>query len=343
MQQIRQAVELCLEGLFVSLSGKNILHGVDLQVAPGQMVSLLGPSGCGKSTLLKSVAGLIPTESGHVRIDGHVVDTLSPEKRGAVIVFQDLRLFPHLSVAGNIAFALGLQGVDKAAQANTVKHLLTSVRLEGMEHRKVWQLSGGQQQRVALARAIAAKPKILLLDEPFSGLDEALRAKMRTLVMELHKEYGMTTVLVTHDKSEAFYMSDRIALMLDGTIVQYDEPEQLYRYPVHKKAADYFGGCSYLGGTVKDGTFTCPLFSCTAQGQQDGAYLAMIRPAMLTVSAGDEWLVVDSRYLGDCRQLTVEKDGIRLTAQTAALHVPGNRVGIAFALGEIPLFPKNAS
>lgn len=342
MEEARRAVELRLEGLCVSLNGREILRDIDLRVQPGELVSLLGPSGCGKSTLLKSVAGLLPIESGHIRIDGMAVEGLAPEKRGAVIVFQELRLFPNMTAAGNIAFALRLKKIGKREQEEAVNRLLESVRLKGFGKRRIWQMSGGQQQRVALARAIAARPKVLLLDEPFSSLDEALRAEMRALVLELHKEYGMTTVLVTHDKSEALYMSDHVALMIDGSIVQHGVPEALYSRPADKRIADYFGGCSYIHGAVLKGTFICPLFSLPAAGYQDGKYLAMVRPSMIEVLPGNDWVVTESRYLGDCRSLLLEKNGILLTAETTGDNSPGSRVSLRFHPEPLNLYEDNA-
>lgn len=338
MEEAKRAVELKLEALCVSLNGKEILRGVDLRVPAGALVSLLGPSGCGKSTLLKSVAGLLPAQSGVIRIDGTPLDGVPPEKRGTVIVFQELRLFPNMTAAGNIAFALRLRKTGKREQAQAVERLLASVRLEGMGKRKIWQMSGGQQQRVALARAIAARPRVLLLDEPFSSLDEGLRAEMRALVLELHREYGMTTVLVTHDKSEALYMSDQIALMIEGQIVQYGTPETLYSSPADKRAADYFGGCSYIPGNVREGIYTCPFFSCPAAECRDGEYLAMVRPGMLELVPGNDWLVKESRYLGERRSLVLESGGIVLTAETAENYNPGSRVGLRFHLDRIRFY-----
>lgn len=338
LEEAKRAVELKLEALCVSLNGKEILRGVDLRVPAGALVSLLGPSGCGKSTLLKSVAGLLPAQSGVIRIDGTPLDGMPPEKRGTVIVFQELRLFPNMTAAGNIAFALRLRKTGKREQAQAVERLLASVRLEGIGKRKIWQMSGGQQQRVALARAIAARPRVLLLDEPFSSLDEGLRAEMRALVLELHREYGMTTVLVTHDKSEALYMSDQIALMIEGQIVQYGTPETLYSSPADKRAADYFGGCSYIPGNVREGIYTCPFFSCPAAECRDGEYLAMVRPGMLELVPGNDWLVKESRYLGERRSLVLESAGTVVTAETAENYGPGSRVGLRFHLDRIRFY-----
>lgn len=239
-------MSLKIEGLGVTLGKEEILHDIHLKMEDGEFISLLGASGCGKSTLLKSIAGLLETDCGRIQIDGKEMDHVPPEKRGAVIVFQDLRLFPHMTAGKNIAFPMGIQKIPKKEQEKKVELLLEKVQLAGYKNRKIREMSGGQMQRVALARALAAQPGLLLLDEPFSGLDERLRAEMGELVKKLHCENGLTTVLVTHDKQEALRLSDRVALMSGGRILQYDTPENIYRYPVNREAADYFGRMNYI-------------------------------------------------------------------------------------------------
>ncbi len=232
--------------LSVSFGGTRVLNEISLEIADGEFVSLLGASGCGKSTLLKSIAGLLETEAGSVEINGEAMDNISPEKRGTVIVFQDLRLFPHMTAGKNIAFPMSIKKVPKERQQENVKRLLKQVQLSGYENRKVREMSGGQMQRVALARALAADPRLLLLDEPFSGLDMRLRMEMGELVRKLHRENGLTTVLVTHDKQEALKFSDRIALMSKGEILQYDTPQEIFRHPVNREVAEYFGRMNYI-------------------------------------------------------------------------------------------------
>lgn len=243
-------MSLLIKNLSVQIQKTKILQGIDLEVLDGEFVSLLGASGCGKSTLLKSVAGLQKIEAGEIFVNNEAVNEMVPEKRGTIIVFQDLRLFPHMTVEKNIAFAMELKKIPKREQKETVAKLLTDVQLVGYEKRKIREMSGGQLQRVALARALAANPKVLLLDEPFSGLDERLRLEMGALVKKLHQEKHLTTVLVTHDKREALQMSDRIALMQGGKILQYDTPKQIYYHPVSKVVADYFGKMNYIEGRM---------------------------------------------------------------------------------------------
>ena len=214
---------LFLTDINVELGKKHILKNVSLEVKTGQLISLLGSSGCGKSTLLKTVAGIIEPSSGDVIIDGKSVLGVPVHRRGAVIVFQDLRLFPHMTVAENVEFALKMSGMKKQQYREIAREQLEKVRLEGLEDRRISQISGGQMQRVALARAFAVRPSVMLLDEPFSSLDEELRLEMGNLLLELQRESELTTVLVTHDTQEARRLSDAIAYMKDGEIVRYEE------------------------------------------------------------------------------------------------------------------------
>ena len=213
---------LFLTDINVELGKKHILKNVSLEVKTGQLISLLGSSGCGKSTLLKTVAGIIEPSSGDVLIDGKSVLGVPVHRRGAVIVFQDLRLFPHMTVAENVEFALKMSGMKKQQYREIAREQLAKVRLEGLEDRRISQISGGQMQRVALARAFAVRPSVMLLDEPFSSLDEELRLEMGNLLLELQRESELTTVLVTHDTQEARRLSDAIAYMKDGEIVRYE-------------------------------------------------------------------------------------------------------------------------
>ena len=292
-------MKLEIKNLSVVLDKQPILKDVSLEVRDGEFVSLLGPSGCGKSTMLKTIAGLLPVGEGGIYLGDQEVTRVPAHKRGAVVVFQDLRMFPHMTALENVAFPLKMQGVPRKERLKTAADFLRKVQLEGREDQSVAKMSGGQQQRVALARALAARPKLLLLDEPFSALDENLREDMRLLVKRLQQELGITTVLVTHDRGEALSMSDRVALMFDGSIVQYDTPEAVYTGPTTRQAADYFGDCVYLPGAVSDGRFHWNGVDLPA-GMADGAYDLMLRPAHLVVDpAGPlEAEVVQIRYYG---------------------------------------------
>ena len=224
-----------VNGLFVDIKGQPILKGVDFSVKSGELMGLLGPSGCGKSTLLKAVAGILPPKSGSILIGGEDMANVPPHKRGAVIVFQDMRLFPNMTALENVAFPIKMQGVPKRQRLEQAEQLMKSVQLCGLERRRINELSGGQQQRVALARALAAQPRLLLLDEPFTALDNELKEEIRALVLELHKEFRTTTVLVTHDRQEAFAMADRIAVMRDGRVMRQGARDEMAAYLGNKE------------------------------------------------------------------------------------------------------------
>ena len=239
-------MKLEIRDLTVSYDTGVVLKDLCLQMAEGEFMSLLGPSGCGKTTLMKAIAGILPVEQGTVMLDGEDITHLPIHKRGTVIVFQDMRLFPHMTVADNVAFPLKMQGIPKTKRLERAHDLLEKVQMDGYENRLPSELSGGQQQRVALARALASQPRLLLLDEPFSALDDNLREEMRRLELDLRRAFGMTVLLVTHDREEALSMSDRVAVMFDGNLLQVGTPRQVYDRPVSRQVADYFGDCVYL-------------------------------------------------------------------------------------------------
>ena len=278
-------MSLSVKGLNVSYGKNHILKDINLEIESGEFVSILGKSGCGKTTLIKSIAGLLETDNGDINIFDKNVAGLPPEKRQTVIVFQDLRLFPHMNVEDNIAFAMKLKKMDKAVIKEKVDRLLAQVRLSGYEKRKVSRLSGGQMQRVALARALGAEPKLLLLDEPFASLDEDLRKEMGELVRRLHRENGITTVMITHDKEEAMELSDRLALMEEGRILAFDSPERLYNSPKDIKTAAMLGDVNFFKGQVDGSTFTSDIISFNTD-KEEGEYSLLLRPSELTV---DKW------------------------------------------------------
>lgn len=277
-------MKLEIKDLSVELNKNLILKGVDLGIEEGEFISLLGPSGCGKSTLLKTIAGLIPVASGTVSLDGEVINDVPAYKRGTVIVFQDMRLFPNMTVAENVAYPLRIKGMNRSERLKKAEEYLGYVQLNGYGDRKISRLSGGQQQRVALARALAAEPKIVLLDEPFSSLDENLREDMRRLVKDLHRQFGMTTVMVTHDRQETVAMADRLAIMFDGSIVQTGIPEDIFADPASQDVEEYFGGNLLVKGKVQGGIFTATDgsgLSCRID-RPDGDCELMIRTDVLS-------------------------------------------------------------
>lgn len=298
---------LSVEQLRVSLQGEEILRGLSLRAERGAFVSLLGESGCGKSTLLKSIAGLIEAASGEIRLDGRSLLTVSPEKRGTVIVFQDLRLFPHMTVEKNIAFPMELRGLSREQRKKEAERLLDEVQLTGYGRRKIRELSGGQMQRVALARALAAEPSVLLLDEPFSGLDERLRAEMGSLVRRIHRERKITTILVTHDSREALQMSDRIVLMKEGSVLQCGTPEELFWRPASREAAEYFGRANYLRGTAQGGIFDCGFLKAplSASGRE-GECEAMVRPFSIKLTGQGDFLIREIIFMGETAEILLD-------------------------------------
>ncbi|MDP2432315.1 MAG: ABC transporter ATP-binding protein [Pseudomonadota bacterium] len=243
---------LALDHVAQSYGRKAVLKDLSFQLAPGQIGCLLGPSGCGKTTALRLIAGFEKLDSGEIRIHGETVAragwSLAPEKRQVGLVFQDYALFPHLSVAGNVAFGLSHLGNDE--RALRVQQMLKLVGLSREAASWPHQLSGGQQQRVALARALAPKPRLLLLDEPFSNLDVELREKLSLEVRDILKHEGITALLVTHDQHEAFAMADVIGVMNEGVIQQCDTPYALYHQPANRFVADFIGQGTLLPGTV---------------------------------------------------------------------------------------------
>ena len=286
-------MKLEIRNLSSGYDGDVVLKDLFLSVEEGEFLSLLGPSGCGKTTLMKTVAGILQAKTGTIRLDGVDITSLPIHKRGTVIVFQDMRLFPHKTVLENVAFPLKMQGVPKQERTSRAQILLEKVQLAGYGGRRPSELSGGQQQRIALARALAAQPKLLLLDEPFSALDENLREDMRALVLSLKREFRMTVILVTHDREEALSMSDRIALMFEGRLVQTGTPQEVYNRPISRQVADYFGNCVYIRGRAEAGIFKAPGICCPVTAA-DGPYAMMLRPDSLNTDLpGDYVLTVE--------------------------------------------------
>lgn len=271
-------MELTLQSIDLKLGGKTILDDVSFTVEDGGFVSILGESGAGKSTTLKIIAGILLQDSGQVLFDGHCVDEMPTHKRECAIVFQDIRLFPNMNVLDNVAFPMKMKKVGKRARRRKAEELLEAVRLGGFGPREPYELSGGQQQRVALARALAAQPRALLLDEPFSGLDEQLRADMRDLVSELHREFAMTSLMVTHDPDEALVMSDRIVYLSEGEVVQQGTPADLLLHPATDAVRACFDDASSIEGEVSGGTFRSGKLEVPAKEIADGP-AALVRVA----------------------------------------------------------------
>ena len=279
------APRLEVRGLTRHLGGRDIVHDVSLSVMPGQVTCLLGPSGCGKSTTLRIVAGVERQDAGEVHVDGHLVSGPArhdpPETRGVGLMFQDFALFPHLNVSDNVGF--GLSG-GRDEKWRRVSELLERVHLGGYERKYPHELSGGEQQRVALIRAVAPRPRVMLMDEPFSGLDNRLRDGIRDETLDLLKEEGTAVLLVTHEPEEAMRMADEIALMRAGRIVQKGAPYNVYNAPVDKMAAAFFSDINVIRGTVQGALTDTPFGRFLAPGVPNGTEVEIvIRPQHLRI------------------------------------------------------------
>ena len=246
----KPAFALELRGVSKSFGGVPALHPLDLVLPEGELLAVLGPSGCGKTTTLRIVAGFEAPDSGTVHIAGRDVTRLPPNKRALGMVFQNYSLFPHMTVAENVGFGLRMRGHGGAARAARVRAMLDMVRLGTMGTRGVHELSGGQQQRIALARALAPGPRILLLDEPLGALDKNLREGMQFELRQIQRELGITSILVTHDQEEALTMSDRVAVMQNGQVVQAGPPTEVYGTPRNRFVAKFLGTANVLHGHV---------------------------------------------------------------------------------------------
>ncbi|GAA0714128.1 ABC transporter ATP-binding protein [Dactylosporangium roseum] len=269
------------------------VDSVDLDVAPGEFITLLGPSGCGKTTTLRMVAGFEDATGGHIRLDDKVIDTVPPQRRPMAMVFQSYALFPHLSVADNIAYGLRLRhrGRSRGEIDASMRMALTSMNLVGLEDRSPHELSGGQQQRVALARALVVQPKVLLFDEPLSNLDAKLRGVMRAEIRRIQRMFGITSIYVTHDQDEAMSMSDRVVVMNKGLVEQVATPGELYLRPSSVFVADFIGRANFIEVVPEEVTSTSAVVQVLGQrltvaahprvtANSSGAYL-MTRPETL--------------------------------------------------------------
>ncbi|HSE95484.1 MAG TPA: ABC transporter ATP-binding protein, partial [Methylomirabilota bacterium] len=247
-----EALRIALRSLGKRFGSVVAVDGVSLEIGEGELFTLLGPSGCGKTTLLRLIAGFYTPDAGEIWFGPRRVDGLRPYERNIGMVFQNYALWPHMTVRSNITYGLRLRNLDEATIAERLAAGLRRVNLTGLEHRYPGQLSGGQQQRVALARALVLNPDILLLDEPLSNLDAKIRVQVRAEIRRLQQDLGITTVYVTHDQEEALSLSDRVAVMRDGRVLQLAPPKELYEQPVDRFVADFVGTNNFLAGTCRE-------------------------------------------------------------------------------------------
>jgi spermidine/putrescine transport system ATP-binding protein/putrescine transport system ATP-binding protein len=318
------------------------MSDVSLDIGQGEFFSLLGASGCGKTTLLRMLAGFESASSGEIFIDGQPMSDVPPHHRPVNMVFQSYAIFPHLNVADNIAYGLRKQKLSAARRQELVDEMLGLIKLTGYGKRKANELSGGQRQRIALARALILRPKVLLLDEPLGALDKQLREQMQLELRALQRQVGITFVFVTHDQEEALTLSDRIAVMSGGRVLQVDTPAQLYEAPKTREVASFIGNMNFFRGTVRrngsamaaietEGLGTIPI-PVTELGKPDGAPVQVaLRPEKFTLSAtrpqdrqAVEGHLSTAAYLGERSHFYVRIDG---KAEPVAVSAPNSHRG----------------
>jgi ABC-type Fe3+/spermidine/putrescine transport system ATPase subunit len=335
---------VAIEGVIKRFGPLTVLDGVSLSLPKGEFLTLLGPSGCGKTTLLRIIAGFLQQDRGHVRVGGHVIDPEPPHRRDFGMVFQHYAVFPHMSVFDNVAYGLRARGVGGGDIARKVASALARVRLADYAQRFPPQLSGGQKQRVGLARAIVIEPELLLMDEPLSNLDAKLRIEMRQEIRLLQRELGITTIYVTHDQEEALAVSDRIAVLERGHLLQIDVPRRIYEDPAHLFVADFIGGANKLVATAEDGAVRLaagPVVPARAAVATGTALTVTLRIEDLRLAPeAPDWLrlparVVLASYLGARQRLACTlPDGSTIEADldpAAGLPEPGGAIDLWFS------------
>jgi putative spermidine/putrescine transport system ATP-binding protein len=314
---------LSLRGLTKAYGGFKAVDNFDLEVPKGELVAFLGPSGCGKTTSLRMIAGLVPATSGRIVVGGQDLTEVPTHRRDMGLVFQSYALFPHMSVARNVAFGLEMRNVAKDEIARRVKEAIALVHLSGKEEHKPSQLSGGQQQRVALARALVVRPSILLLDEPLSNLDAKLRDEMRNEIRDIQKRLGITAIFVTHDQVEALTMCDKVVVMNQGRLEQVGTPVDLYETPKTSFVAGFVGRSNKLKAVAKDGVAEFAGIRIAAPAGLSGQVEVMIRPHRVMLSsgaAGDHQVsgtVARTIFAGDILQYDVDVAGQIVSVELA--------------------------
>jgi ABC-type sugar transport system ATPase subunit len=337
---------LSLKHISIRYRNDRVVTDFSLEVEDGEMVSILGPSGAGKTTILKAVAGIIQPDAGEIAIDGQPVNGKAPEQRDVVMVFQNPLLFPFLNVVQNIGFGLRMQGLLDEKGKKRIADIMALTRLEGLERRQAHELSGGQQQRVSLARALVLEPAVLLLDEPLSNLDASLRRGMRDLIQEIQAQTRVTMLFVTHDQAEALVLSHRVVLLLNGRLRQVGTPRELFRRPVDKEVARFFGGENFFHGRIRDGVFHSPCGKVPVQGLNGNAHrrTATIRPEDIVVSPvkrpGIPGRILRTCFEGSATRLWIHCEYGQFIALAEDMGLkPSQKVRLDFPPEKIRVFP----
>jgi len=329
-----------ITGLTVRQGGRSVLRGLDLTIAQGELFVLLGASGSGKSTLLRAIGGFLKPDAGRIALDGVDLAGLPAHRRPVNTMFQSYALFPHLSVAANIGFGPRRRGRSRAEARSIVASMLRLTRLEGLESRYPGQLSGGQRQRVALARALAADPRLLLLDEPLSALDRALRAETRAELRRLNRETGTGFILVTHDQEEALAMADRIGVLHDGVLAQIATPEALYARPASRYVAGFLGVENILAGAPGPDGFVLQGLDIVLPAMPPGTTHVALRAERVGIGGAGHAVVVqiiDRAFAGDSVILSgATRDGVTLRARPRLGDAPSPVVGERAVFGFDP-------
>jgi spermidine/putrescine transport system ATP-binding protein/putrescine transport system ATP-binding protein len=345
---------LAISQVSKSFGGPPVVDRVSLQVPRGEFFALLGPSGCGKTTLLRMIAGFEAPDSGTIAIDGAVMNSVPPHLRPTNMVFQSYAIFPHLTVFDNIAYGLRKQKLGKDALRAKVEAMLETVRLEGLGARAADQLSGGQRQRVALARALVREPKILLLDEPLGALDKRLREAMQIELRALQRKVGITFVLVTHDQEEALSLSDRVAVMEGGKILQVASPRDVYERPNSRAVADFIGEINFFHATLRDitadtatvnagllGIITLPRANLAPGLKPDDHILLAIRPEHVRFAAdGVAGEIAAATFLGERSHFHVKIVGRSEPVAVSGNAPPAGAVHLVFPSDRLMALPS---
>ena len=348
---------LTLDRLTKTFGNQTAVDAVSLTVRTGELIVLLGPSGCGKTTTLRMIAGFVPPSAGDIRLDGASIAALPPHRREMGIVFQSYALFPHLSVARNIAFGLEMRRMAPAAMQARTAEMLHLVKLEAFAQRLPRQLSGGQQQRVALARALAIHPRVLLLDEPLSNLDAALRQDMAREIRILQRRGAITTIMVTHDQTEAMAMADRLVVMHEGRVQQIGTPEEVHNQPANPFVARFIGGSNLIDGRLDEDRLMLPdggTIALTGHYAAHGETTLAVRPDSIRLAPPGPGACIEGEvelctWLGSvvehavriAPEVTILARGPGLGVDATRRHSAGTRVALRWEAADERLFDSN--